>query len=180
MRFHLSIFWLALLMLTACDQSAKANADGYATSPLQELTDLEQLAAQARQKNLPILLSVGAQWCEFCHQLRDEVLSPMALGGDYEGHYMFMRYLSIDDHQPIAGISGKPVIKHQLAESYGADLTPTVIFINGDGQEVADKIVGIANIELFSALIHNRLNQAYKNMGNPLRINVMPGQDLSR
>ncbi|PLA75278.1 hypothetical protein CYQ88_01550 [Hydrogenovibrio sp. SC-1] len=179
MRFYLSIFLLALFALTACDQPAKANSNAYPTSNLKELTNLEQLAKQARQHNLPILLSVGAQWCEFCHQLRDEVLSPMALGGDYEGHYMFMRYLSIDDHQPIAGVNGKPIIKHRLAESYGADLTPTVIFIDGHGKEVADKIVGIANIELFSALIHNRLNQAYKNMGNALRINVMPGQDLS-
>jgi len=179
MRCYLGIFWLAVFALTACDHPAKANSDAYPTSNLKELTDLEQLAKQARQQNLPILLSVGAQWCAFCHQLRDEVLAPMALGGDYEGRFMFMRYLSIDDHQPIKGISGKPVIKYQLAESYGADLTPTVIFIDGNGKEVGDKIIGISNIELFSALIHNRLNQAYKNMGNPLRIEVMPGQNLT-
>lgn len=174
-----SIIWVALLFLTACDQPAKANSDQYNASTLKELTDLQSLAQQAREQNLPILLSVGAQWCAFCHQLRDEVLSPMALGGDYEGKFMLMRYLSIDDHRPIPGVSGKLIEKAKLAASYGADLTPTVIFIDGQGREVADKIVGIANIELFSALIHNRLNQAYQNMGNPLRISVMPGQQLS-
>mgnify|MGYP005844527415 CR=1 FL=1 len=175
MRQYLIFFWVSLLCLSGCDQSAKAEA--YAPSALQELTDLQHLAEQARQQNLPILLSVGAQWCEFCHQLRDEVLAPMALSGDYEGRFMLMRYLSIDDHQPIAGVSGKQIIKHEFAESYGADLTPTVIFIDGHGKEVADKIVGISNIEFFSALIHNRLNQAYQNMGNPLRIDAMYPQE---
>lgn len=167
----LNLIGLVTFSLMACDPSAKADS-----SPLKELDNLETLAQTARKTDLPIMLTVGAQWCEFCHILRDEVLEPMALGGEYEGKYMYMRYLSIDDRHDIPGIDGKPMNKNKWAYQYNADLTPTVLFIDGNGKEVADKIVGISNIELFSALIHSRLNQAYKNMGNPLRIAPMPMQ----
>ncbi len=165
----------AILFLVGCDKAA--NASGYAeNSKLKELTNLQALAAEARERNLPIMLTVGAEWCEFCHILREEVLDPMALGGDYDGKVMFMRYLSIDEHQPIPDVNGQPIRKDELARRYKADLTPTVIFIDGQGQKVAANIVGIANIELYTTLIHKHLNQAYQKMGNPLRLEAMPGQ----
>lgn len=165
---------LVAMLVMACDPSAKANSGYSANSPLKELSNLERLGKKARTNNLPIMLAVGAEFCEFCHILREEVLDPMALGGEYEGKYMYMRYFSIDDRFPIPGIDGKPMYKEKWAYQHNADLTPTVIFIDGEGKEVAEKIIGISNIELFSALIHSRLNQAYKNMGNPLRISPMP------
>ena len=174
MRPLLTLFMASLLFLGGCDKSANANSDRYNPSKLKELTNLQTLAKQSREQNLPIMLTVGAEWCEFCHQLREEVLDPMALGGDYEGRYMFMRYLSIDDHAPIPGLDGSPIIKNKLAYRLNADLTPTVVFIDGHGNEVADKIIGIANIELYTTLIHKRLNQAYQKMNNPLRIDAFP------
>ncbi len=76
----------AILFLAGCDKAA--NASGYAAnSKLKELTNLQELATEARERNLPIMLTVGAEWCEFCHILREEVLDPMALGGDYDGKW---------------------------------------------------------------------------------------------
>lgn len=170
----------SLFALSGCEQPANANSDlphnAAQGGALQELQNLETLGQQAREKNLPIMFAVGAEWCEFCHQLRDEVLSPMALGGDYDGKYMYMRYFSIDDDNPIPGIDGKPMSKAKWAYQKSADLTPTVIFIDGNGNEVAEKIIGIANIELYTTLIHKRLNEAYEKMDNPIRITAMPDQ----
>ncbi|MGC9385712.1 MAG: thioredoxin family protein [Hydrogenovibrio sp.] len=163
-------FWLL-----GCGQ-ATSNSGYDPQSKLQELTNLETLSKKARDQNLPIMLMAGAEWCEFCHILRSEVLDPMALGGDYDGKVVFMRYLSVDEHQPIADVNGEPIRKDQLARRYRADLTPTVIFINGQGEKVADNIVGIANIELYTTLIHKHLNDAYQKMGNPLRLEAMPSQ----
>ena len=136
----------------------------------QELTNLQELATISKQNNLPMMLTFVAEWCEFCHLLGSEVLDPMALGGLYEGKYMYMRYVSIDDPEPIPGVDGKPIIKDKWADIYDAELTPTMIFIDSTGKQVAPPIVGIANIEFYTILIHKALNIAYKNMNNPLEI----------
>lgn len=139
-----------------------------------ELENLQALGALAKQKNLPIMLAFGAEWCEFCKQLKSEVLDPMALGGDYEGKYMYMRYVSLDDPKPIPDFNGKPILKSNWADHYDVDLTPTVLFVDGDGQEVAPRLVGIPNIEFYSSRILRALNQAYAKMGNPMRVSTMP------
>lgn len=166
------LFTVGFLLISGCEQKAQANPEGQ----IKELTDLQTLSIESNQNNLPILLTFGAEWCEFCEQLKEEVLDPMALGGLYEGKYVYLRYVSIDDHSPIPGIDGKPTLKGRWAESYGADLTPTVLFIDGNGNEVAPRIVGISNIELYSAMIHRALNTAYEKMENSLRIPAMPEQ----
>lgn len=167
-----SIFIVSLILISGCEQKAQANPQ----VKIKELNNLQQLSVESKQNNLPILLSFGAEWCEFCEQLKDEVLDPMALGGQYEGKYVYLRYVSIDDPDPIPGFNGTDVIKADWAEAYGSDLTPTVLFIDGEGKEVAPRIVGISNIELYSAMIHRALNTAYKNMNNPLTIPAMPEQ----
>jgi len=172
--FHSSFFrTLALIAfglgLSACNQGAQAQAN---TIP--ELQDLQTLAQKAEAKNLPIMITVGADWCDFCYVLKKNVLDPMMLGGDYEGKKLYMRYLSLEDDTPIPGIAGQKIIKREWAEKHKADLTPTVIFIDSYGREVADKIVGISALELYMGLIHQRLNQAYKNLGNPMRVDTLP------
>ncbi len=138
------------------------------------LMDLQALGQESKQQNLPIMLMFTANWCPFCHTLIDEVLDPMILGGQYDGKYMLMRYVDISTSKPIIGIDGKPIKKRVWAESFRADLVPTILFLDGEGKEVAPRIIGIANIEFYPALIHRNLNIAYKNMNNPLRIPVVP------
>ena len=163
MRFIL-ILLLLFGLLSGCETRA---AD---SNKIKELTNLHDLAKQAREANLPIMLAVGAEWCGFCDVLKEEVLDPMALGELYEGKYMYFRYISIDDHDTIAGINNQPITKEDLSNRFDADLTPTIIFIDGYGKQVAPNIVGIVDVYTYTILMHKNLNIAYDNMQNPLRI----------
>ncbi|WP_024850094.1 thioredoxin family protein [Hydrogenovibrio kuenenii] len=163
-----SVHWLS----SYADETKISSSSKLKTIP--ELTNLQTLGQKAKQKNLPILLAFGAKWCSFCHQLRSDVLNPMMLSGRYEGKYMYMRYVSLDDRNPIPGFDGKPISKNQWAEGYGVDLTPTILFVDGNGKEVAPRMVGIPNIELYAAMIHKALNTAYEKMGNSTVIPTMP------
>lgn len=157
------------------ESSDTTDTDGQSRlTHIPELKNLQTLGTLAKQKNLPIMLAFGAEWCEFCKQLKSEVLDPMALGGDYEGKYMFMRYVSLDDPKPIPNFDGKPILKSNWADQYNVDLTPTVLFVDGNGKEVAPRMVGIPNIEFYSSRILRALNQAYAKMGNPMRVSTMP------
>jgi len=168
---------LVLLSLTTFNVQAKSGQPGTHSVKQKELYNLHELAKLSEKNNLPIMLTFVAEWCEFCHILGSEVLDPMTLGKLYEGKYMYMRYVSIDDHEPIPGIDNKPINKDKWSDKYDAELTPTMIFIDSKGNQVAPAIVGIANIELYTTLIHKALNIAYKKMGNPMVIPPFP-EDL--
>lgn len=170
------LFLFSLVLFKAEAKSGQPNAEGSHLHSVKqkELSNLYELAKKADKKNLPIMLTFVAEWCEFCHILGSEVLDPMALGKLYEGKYMYMRYVSIDDHEPIPGIDNKPINKDKWSDKYDAELTPTTIFIDSKGNQVGPAIVGIASIELYTMLIHKSLNIAYKKMNNPMSIPPFP------
>ena len=157
-------------ILSGCSDKTYAKSD----SPLIELNDLPQLAKQSKQNQLPILLLFSAQWCEYCQLLKEEVLEPMMLNGLYENKWLYIRHVGIDQSKPMIDLNGNDIKKAKWAYQLNADLTPTVIFIDHQGNEVADRITGISEITLYASLIHARLNQAYQKMGLDKRIPPTP------
>jgi len=68
-----------LFLLLVCVFVSQA----YASEKLQR-SDLSELVASAKQKNLPILLIVSQHHCPFCVKLKEEIIYPMQISGDYE------------------------------------------------------------------------------------------------
>ncbi|VAW46049.1 hypothetical protein MNBD_GAMMA04-252 [hydrothermal vent metagenome] len=139
-----------------------------------EVVNLQALGELSHKKQLPILLMFGAKSCEYCNLLIQEVLEPMALSGLYDGKVMLMRHVGVDEPSPIPSWTGALLKKSQWAYALDADLTPTVLFVNGRGEEVAPRIIGVPEIILYSGLIHQHLNMAYQNMGLEKHIPATP------
>lgn len=161
---------ISLCLLTGCNFPAQAAKHAH----FKELQNLQDLAMQSKQQRLPILVMFGAEWCEFCQQLNEEVFTPMALNGLYEGKVVLMRHAGVDEDQPIPGWNGQLINKSNWAYALDADLTPTVLFFDGEGKEVAPRIVGISEITLYAGIIHQNLNIAYRNMGLDKQIPITP------
>lgn len=142
--------------------------------PFKELESLEQLAQESDQRQLPIMLMFGAEWCEYCEVLNEHVFNPMVLSGLYEKKVVLMRHVGVDEEDPIPDWKGDPINKAKWAYQIDADLTPTVLFLDGSGKEVAPRIVGIAEISLYASVIHQNLNIAYQNMGLDKQIPITP------
>ncbi|BBP44749.1 hypothetical protein THMIRHAS_01220 [Thiosulfatimonas sediminis] len=159
-----------LAFQAGCDSTALAGKQ----HSLPELQDLQSLGAQAKANELPIMLMFSAQWCDYCVLLKEQVLNPMSINGLYEGKVMYLRNVAIDEDDPIPDWQGKPLKKRDWAYQINADLTPTIVFFDGHGKEVAERIVGISEVTMFAGVVHNRLNQAYQNMGLQKRIPATP------
>lgn len=153
-----------------------ASNEQVTTDKLIELTDLQKLAEQSEKKGLPIVLMFSAQWCEYCDVLKEHALNPMMKSGLYEGKLGLFRHVGIDEAEPLVLLNGERLKKSKWAYQLNADLTPTILFIDSRGQEVAERLVGISELTLFSALVHARLNEAYKNMGIDKVIPATPEQ----
>lgn len=162
----LAIF--ALFNLSSCDNSSRADTH------VSELNDLYTLGQQAKQDGLPIMLLFSAKWCEYCIVLKEQVINPMLINGMYEGKWLFIRQVSIDDSEPMKMMDGSVMKKSNWAYKLNADLTPTILFLDGNGKKVAEPIIGISEITLYASLIHARLNEAYQNMGLTKQIPATP------
>lgn len=171
MKKLMTVLGLTLVMLTGC-------FDRQAYASMQELTDFNWVAQQARADNIPIMLLFTGPNCEFCSQLETFTFNPMLRGGKYEGYAMYMRKVS-DQYQTIQFNAHETILKRDLARMYRADISPTVIFVDSRGVPVADPLIGALDVQLYLGLIHQRLNLAYERMGNPMRLPVRP-EDMQR
>lgn len=161
---------LTMSLLSGCTQADQVNTHPH----FKELQNLQTLGAQSQSQQLPILLMFGAQWCEYCELLNETVFEPMGLGGLYEGKVVLMRHVGVDEAAPIPNWEGELINKSKWAYELNADLTPTVLFFDGRGNEVAPRIIGIAEITQYTAVIHRNINIAYRNMGLDKQIPVTP------
>lgn len=141
---------------------------------LPELQNMQTLGEQAKRNQLPILMIFSAEWCEYCDVLKEHVLNPMVINDMYQGKVVYLRNVGIDQPEPILDWNGKLIKKSKWAYQINADLTPTVAFFDGNGKEVAERIVGISEITLFASLVHSRINDAYRNMGLDKHIPATP------
>ena len=173
-RAKLSVSLLRLLMITLLPVIMASSASANNHSEFKELKNLQTLAEKSKRLKLPIMLMFGAEWCEYCQQLNEFVFNPMMLGKLYEERVVLMRHVGVDESTPIPDWNGQQINKTQWAYFLNADLTPTVLFFDANGKEVAPRIVGISEITLYAGLIHERLNIAYKNMQLDKKIPVTP------
>ena len=142
----------------------------HAKGSLIELENLQTLSEKSQQSSLPIMLIFGAEWCEYCQVLNEFVFDPMMLSKMYEGKVVIMRHVGVDEEASIPDWQGNLINKSNWAYQINADLTPTVLFFDANGKEVAPRIIGISELNLVTSLIHQNLNIAYKNMGLSKRI----------
>lgn len=115
-------------------------------------TDLQQDGRQATARRLPILLVFSAVSCGYCRQLEDEFLEPMLISGEYTDKVIIRRLL-LDIGQHATDFDGMQREAGAIATRYRAWLTPTIVFLDGTGREVAERIKGINTPELFGGYL---------------------------
>ncbi|MEW7982692.1 MAG: thioredoxin fold domain-containing protein, partial [gamma proteobacterium symbiont of Phacoides pectinatus] len=112
-----------------------------------EITKVTDLAADARH-GLPILLLVSQDHCPFCVQIKRDILHPMLLAGDYRGQIL-IRELYIDPGVSVLDFEGQRIPAIDYAHGLGVNLTPTLLFLDPRGKELAERIIGINTPEMF-------------------------------
>ncbi len=121
--------------------------------------NLARDAAAARRQGQIVLLEVSASYCGFCDQLETEILQPMLLSGDYDD-CVRMRRISVDSAQGFRDFSGASVTGEEFAQRYRAGLTPTLLFLDIDGHELTDRMVGINTVEFYGYYLDESLRAA--------------------
>ena len=112
-----------------------------------------QAAKDAAQKGEPLLVLVSLPGCPWCELLRRNYLTPMRAEG-----VQVVQFTVNDKAQRFEGFtSGKELTGVDLSVAYKARITPTLLFLDSKGQEIAERITGVASVDFIGSLIDQRL-----------------------
>jgi thioredoxin-related protein len=129
-------------------------------------TDLQLDGNQARSRELPMLLTFTSMICSYCELLEQDFLQPMLLGGEYRDK-VIIRKLDVDYGNTVTDFSGQSIAASELSDRYRVFVTPTLLFVDGNGKELAERIVGINTPELFGGYLDNCIETALLRIRNP-------------
>ncbi len=121
-------------------------------------TSLPQAVLAAKATGQPLVLLISLPGCVYCELVRRSYLMPLLPEHGVQAFQLDVTNKST----PLIGFDGKPTTAASQAKAWKATFTPTVLFLGSQGQELAERLVGIAVPDFFGAFLEQRLAAARK------------------
>jgi thioredoxin-related protein len=121
-------------------------------------TDFSALGERARASDMIIMLQMSASYCDYCELLEEEIIKPMLRSGDYT-ETVFIRKIEIDSYYSITGFKGEQNSPDKIAADYKILVTPTLLFLDGDGNEVAKRILGVNSLDFYGGYVDDAIDE---------------------
>ena len=106
-----------------------------------------------------ILLYVSSPDCAFCARLEEEVIGPLIKSGEYNNK-IILRNMIWESSVPVINFSGEKQLPVDFLLAYKIVATPTLLFLNGDGTEVAKGITGYQGDDFYWYYLDLAIEQA--------------------
>jgi hypothetical protein len=121
------------------------------------LPDAAQAAAQLHR---PLVVMTTLKGCPYCDVVRGHYLLPMQRSGQIQAIQLDMT----DRATPIKGFDGRPTTAAALVKAWQAKLAPTVLFLGPKGEELAERLVGMAVPDMYGSYLDRRLDEARQHL----------------
>ena len=125
---------------------------------------LRQAALTAKAKSEPLVVLISLPGCVYCELVRRSYLLPARLNDGLQAWQLDVT----DKTTPLTGFQGEATTAFSQAKAWKASFTPTVLFLGGQGQELAERLVGIAVPDFYGAYLEQRLVTARKALKSQL------------
>jgi len=154
------LFRGAIIVLNLlCALMLAGSAVGNDVVAMQQVTDLREEAGLSRMHKLVIVLEFSSEDCAYCRKLEALFLLPMQRNTDYDDKVL-LRSISLDEFNSVIDFDGRSIATSEFATRYGVSLTPTLLFLDADGKEISERLVGIWSEDFYGAFIDNRIDEA--------------------
>jgi len=144
---------IAVVLLVATSSSLLGSGFRFAEE------DLARLGDESRSSALPILLVIMADQCGFCERMHQEFLADPIIRAFLDTRALVAVY-DRDLGGKIGDFDGERVRVRNFLSRYDIFATPTLLFLDADGRQVAESLVGYNNREDYLALVAERLQDA--------------------
>lgn len=165
MKLRTRVHRLAGLVWTSVLLCGIAHAEP-APAMLTEPRNLQQEASDAQAARKPLVLLFSLPGCPYCKVIRQNYLWPL-LRDNPPAERPVIRELEITSRQPLRDFDGTLTTPAALAARYGVQVAPTVLFLNAQGQLLADPLVGGDGNGFYSGYLDRALEDAASQLGRP-------------
>ena len=138
-------------------------------SKIELIENWQSLSRNALETNLPIVVLLERSNCSYCEVVRKEFLNPLSKSARYKNKIVFAR-VSLDDGQQLINRLGEMISTEQFANQYGSKFSPTVLFLDGQGKQLADKLIGLSGRDYYGFYLEQGIEKALSSI-NPNSIN---------
>ena len=149
---------LFLLMILACGVLL-ADGNSAAANDLPPARNLADDGLEATRSRRPVLLFFTLSGCPFCERARREYLSPRARGAA-AGSGPIFREVAIESS--LVDFDGRRSAARDVAARFKVRVFPTVLLVDGNGQIIAEPLVGIAVPDFYAAYLDQRIATAFE------------------
>ncbi len=116
---------------------------------------LRQAGQDAGAKREPLVLLVSLPGCPYCELVRRNYLLPMRAEG------LHAWQIDVTDRRVnVLDFAGQPANGASLAARWKATFTPTVLFFDAQGTELAGRLTGVASTDFYGGYLDEAIAQA--------------------
>ncbi|MCW8944715.1 MAG: thioredoxin fold domain-containing protein [Sedimenticola sp.] len=133
-----------------------------------EATNLQADGQKAQQEKRAIMLLVSQEHCGFCVQIKQEVIGPMIKSRAYENR-LIIRELLLDTGSDVIDFRGVRRESHDFSYDYKVSLTPTLLFLDANGNELVEKMVGIQTPDMFYYYVDQSVQAAIGSLDKQIK-----------
>lgn len=162
-RGGLSAWLLASATILACGfwLSAVSNLARADSPGLTEADDLAAAGALAKERKVPMLIFFNRDGCPYCERALREFLIPMEKNPANAGRVVF-RQVEIDKQDKMIDWKGDVTTHRKFAQRYKIRLTPTIWFVDGDGNTLVEPIVGLRTPDYYGYYLEQAIDESLK------------------
>ncbi len=133
-----------------------AHTLGMSAAQLPAITSLRHSAERANAAGQPLVIMSTLAGCPWCDMVRNHYLGPMQAKGEVVAFELDVR----DRNRRLQAFDGGFTTHADQARAWKARFAPTVMFWNAQGQELAERLVGVAVPEMYGSYLEQRLAEA--------------------
>lgn len=130
------------------------------SSSLPKIYDLTKDAIIAQKNKRPILILFSEHDCAYCEIVKDEALVPISKLKNYQNTVIVKEIYSDDVFK---GFFNQVSTGSQFLAMYGVDFFPTLLFLNHKGMEIAPRLVGVVDKNIYWQQVDQRITIALSN-----------------
>lgn len=156
----------AVLAIAAGMYWTLAATAAVAPERLPRAVDLQADAHSAAQRRIPILLMFASETCGYCLQVEAEYLLPLLRDPNYADKVIIRKVL-VRDLRPLVDFDGARVETGRFADRYAAPLVPTLVFVDAQGREISERLVGLTTLDFYWGYLQRSLDLAHEQLRAP-------------
>ncbi|QBZ84091.1 thioredoxin family protein [Hydrogenovibrio crunogenus] len=161
----IQLFYLILLLTLGFSTTVKADE-----WRLNTIEDFSKLGQKAKQDKLPIAIYFNRVRCGACEKLKDAAILPMIENGLLDGYVHMVEIRTDAKNTQTRDFYGEQVKNSFFAELYNVTTFPSIVFVNGDGDEIGKRMVNSGAYDYVPYRLKKLINRALVDMDNDKRM----------